>query len=109
MGKEPGLIHGTVDVTNTGGRAGAEVVEAYVTQPSGNGEPPRQLCAFARVFLKPGETRQVRLTISPRSLSFYDASAHHWTLAAGTYRILVGTSSRSLPLHRDVTITDGTN
>ncbi len=104
-----GTIHGTVEVTNTGSRAGAEVVEAYVSQPSANGEPPRQLCAFARVFLKPGETRQVRLTISPRSLSFYDTSAHRWTLAAGTYRVLVGTSSRSLPLHRDVTITDGTN
>ena len=109
MSKGTGAIHGTVDVTNTGHRAGAEVVEAYVTQPSGNGEPPRQLCAFAKVFLKPGETRHVGLTISPRSLSFYDASAHRWTLDAGTYRVLVGTSSRSLPLHRDVTITEGTN
>ena len=104
-----GTIHGTVEVTNTGSRAGAEVVEAYVSQPSANGEPPRQLCAFARVFLKPGETRQARLTISPRSLSFYDTSAHRWTLAAGTYRVLVGTSSRSLPLHQDVTIKGGSN
>jgi beta-glucosidase len=105
----PGTIHGTVEVTNTGSRAGAEVVEAYVSQPSANGEPPRQLCAFARVFLKPGETRQVRFTISRRSLSFYDSSAHRWTLAAGTYRVLVGTSSSSLPLHQDVTIKGGSN
>ncbi len=105
----PSTFHGTVEVTNTGSRAGAEVVEAYVSQPSANGEPPRQLCAFARVFLKPGEARQVRLTISRRSLSFYDASAHRWTLAAGTYRVLVGTSSSSLPLHQDVAIKGGSN
>jgi beta-glucosidase len=107
MSKEPGLIHGTVDVTNTGHRAGAEVVEAYVSQPSANGEPPRQLCAFAKVFLKPGETKQVHLTMAPRALSYYDTAAHRWTSPAGTYRILVGTSSRDLPLHSDVTITDG--
>jgi beta-glucosidase len=109
LGKGPGIIHGTVDVTNTGHRAGAEVVQAYVTQPSGNGEPPRQLCAFARVYLKPRESRQLRLTIGPRSLSYYDTSAHRWTSAAGTYRILVGTSSRDLPLHRDVTLISGSN
>lgn len=107
--KKAGPLRGTVEVKNTGDRAGAEVVQAYVSQPSANGEPPRQLCAFARVFLKPGETRQVRLTISPRSLLFYDASTHRWTLAAGTYRVLVGTSSRSLPLHRDVTIAEGSD
>ena len=102
--REPGLIHGTVEVTNTGHRAGAEVVEAYVSQPPGNGEPPRQLCAFAKVFLKPGETKKVRLTIVPRSLSYYDTSASRWVSPAGTYRILVGTSSRDLPLHSDVTL-----
>ncbi|HKT10394.1 MAG TPA: glycoside hydrolase family 3 C-terminal domain-containing protein [Terriglobia bacterium] len=106
LGKAPSVIHGSVDVTNTGHRAGAEVVQAYVSQPSGNGEPPRQLCSFARTYLKPGETSHVRLTISPRSLSHYDTSAHRWTLVAGTYRILVGDSSSSLPLHQDVIVKD---
>ena len=109
LGRSQGLIHGTVDVTNTGHRAGAEVVEAYVSQPAANGEPPRQLCAFAKVFLKPGETRQVRLTIAPRALSYYDTGAHRWTTAAGDYRILVGTSSRDLPLQSTVSITDRAN
>jgi beta-glucosidase len=109
ISKKLSPIRGTVEVKNTGDRVGAEVVQAYVSQPSANGEPPHQLCAFARVFLKPGETRHVRLTISPRSLSFYDPSTHRWKLAAGTYRILVGTSSRSLPLHNDVTVADGSN
>lgn len=106
LSKSPSAIQGSVDVTNTGDRAGAEVVQAYVSQPPGNGEPPRQLCGFARTFLKPGETRRVRLKISPRPLSYYDTSAHRSILAAGTYRILVGTSSSSLPLHRDVIVKD---
>ncbi|HXH50384.1 MAG TPA: glycoside hydrolase family 3 C-terminal domain-containing protein [Terriglobia bacterium] len=109
LSKSPANIYGTVDVTNTGHRDGAEVVQAYISQPSSNREPPRQLCAFAKVFLKPGETRQVRLTIEPRALSYYDISTRRWTSAPGTYQLLVGTSSRDLPLHRDITITDGSN
>ena len=76
------VVHATVDVANTGHGAGAEVVEAYVSQPRSNGEPPRQLCAFAKVFLKPGETRQVRLTITPRAFLYYEASARRWVSPA---------------------------
>ena len=97
-------IVATVKVANTGHRAGAEVVQAYVSQPAKNGEPPRQLRAFAKVFLHPGETKQVRLTLNERSFSIYDTAAGKWTSPAGTYRILVGTSSRDLPLHSDVTV-----
>lgn len=109
LSKGEGTVNATVDVTNTGHRAGAEVVEAYISQPPGNGEPPRQLCAFDKVFLRPGETRQVRLTIAPRALSYYDTSERRWVSRAGTYRILVGTSSRDLPLRSDVTIAGGSN
>jgi beta-glucosidase len=109
LSRSPGILHGTVDVTNTGHRDGAEVVQAYVSQPSSNGEPPRQLCAFAKVYLKPGETKKVRLAIEPHALSYYDTSALRWTSAAGTYQILVGTSFRDLPLHSAVTITDDSN
>jgi beta-glucosidase len=109
LNNSAGPIHGTVDVTNTGHRAGAEVVEAYISQPPSNGEPPRQLCAFAKVFLNAGETRQARFTIAPRALSHYNTSAHRWTTSAGDYRILVGTSSRDLPLQSTVSITDRVN
>jgi beta-glucosidase len=91
-------------VTNTGHRAGAEVVQAYVEQPAKNGEPPRQLGAFAKVFLNPGETKPVALVLGSRSFSIYDTETHQWQSPAGTYRILIGTSSRNLPLHSDVTV-----
>ncbi len=94
----------TVDVTNTGHRGGAEVVQAYVHQPSKNGEPPHQLCGFAKTFLKPGETRRVKMLLNPWSFSIYDTALRKWISPAGAYQILVGTSSRDLPLHAEVTI-----
>ncbi len=99
----------TVDVTNTGPRGGAEIVQAYVHQPSKNGEPPHQLCGFAKTFLKPGETRQVRMLLNPWSFSIYDTALHKWISPSGAYQILVGASSRDLPLHADVTIVSSAN
>ena len=104
-GKVAGSITATVDVTNTGTRAGAEVVQAYVEQPSGNGEPPHQLNAFAKVQLKAGETKPVSFTLDERSFSFFDSSLHRWKTSAGVYQIFVGTSSRDLPLQAGVTVT----
>jgi beta-glucosidase len=93
-----------VDVTNTGTRDGAEVVEAYVADPSENGEPPHQLRGFAKVRLKVGETKSVSFTLDPRSFSIYDVTLHRWTCLPGTYDVLVGTSSRDLPLHGRITV-----
>lgn len=94
----------TVEVTDTGHRAGAEVVQVYVHQPAKNGEPPRQLRAFAKVFLRPGQTKRVSMGLGSRSFSFYDVSRHQWVSTPGVYRILVGTSSEDLPLHSKVRI-----
>ncbi len=108
-GPMPLGVQATVSVTNTGHRAGAEVVEAYMGQPASNGEPPRQLCAFAKVYLKPGETRQVKLHIGPRAFAYYDEAVHHWVSPAGDYTIMVGTSSSDLPLRSNVTIESPSN
>jgi beta-glucosidase len=103
-----GAVHGEVtvkvDVTNTGKREGAEVVQVYVGQPVANGEPPHQLRAFAKVQLKAGETKPVTMTLDERSFSIYDVSARRWINPNGTYEILAGTSSRDLPLHASVTV-----
>jgi beta-glucosidase len=98
----------TIDVTNTGQRDGAEVVQAYVGQPASNGEPPRQLCGFARVELKPGETRQVTMTLDARAFSIYDTAAHRWISPEGRYRVMVGSSSRDLPLQGTIAVHAGT-
>ncbi len=103
-GRQNASIQVTVDVTNTGQRRGAEVVQVYVQQPAANREPPHQLRAFGRVQLEPGETKPVRLTLEPSSFSLYDTVAKHWIFPDGKYEILAGTSSRDLPLHASITI-----
>ena len=103
-GPAPGKVLVKLEVTNTGKKEGAEVVQAYVGQPARNGEPPHQLRAFAKVQLKPGETKPVSLVLEEHSFSTYDPSEHHWTSPDGTYEILVGTSSRDLPLRSHITI-----
>jgi beta-glucosidase len=93
-----------VDVTNTGKPVGAEVVQVYVGQPTKNGEPLRQLRGFAKVELKSGETKHVILALDKRSSSIYDAVARRWVSPEGTYEVMIGTSSRDLPLHISITV-----
>ena len=94
----------TVDVTNTGKRTGAEVVQVYVGHPTANGEPPHQLRAFAKIELKPGELKPVTLTLDQRSFSIFDTSVNRWTVKPGTYEIYAGVSSRNLPLKSQATV-----
>jgi beta-glucosidase len=89
----------TVEVTNTGKRAGAEVVQLYVGFPPDAGEPPRQLRGFAKVMLQPGETRKVTLTLPARAFAIWDARAKAWRIPAGTFEVRVGDSSAHLPEH----------
>jgi beta-glucosidase len=103
-GHASGKITVKVDVTNTGKRGGAEVVQAYVGQPKENGEPPHQLRGFAKVQLKAGETKPVSFTLDEQSFSIYDVTVHHWVSPDGTYEVLVGTSSRDLTLHSSVVV-----
>ncbi len=94
----------SVRVTNTGRRRGSEVVQVYVAQPSSAGEPPHQLAAFAKVDLRPGAAALVRLPLGPRAFSHWDVRSRRWVAPAGTYTVLVGTSSRSLPLRAVVRV-----
>ncbi len=94
----------TISVTNTGARDGAEVVQLYVAHPAVNGEPPHQLGSFGKVWLRRGETKPVNLSVDGRAFSIYDPAGHQWTIEPGAYGILVGTSSRDLPLKATITI-----
>ncbi|MFU8855135.1 fibronectin type III-like domain-contianing protein, partial [Micromonospora sp. SL1-18] len=89
-----GKLKVQANVTNTGKRAGAEVVQVYVSLPDAVGEPPRQLKGFEKVSLEPGETRQVTFQLTPKDVSYWDTRIHDWVLPAGTYQVTVGTSSR---------------
>ena len=92
-------------VTNTGNRAGAQVVQVYVTPPRSQVDrPPRELKGFARVELQPGESRTATIRLRPSALSYYEVNGKNWRIEPGTYRIDVGSSSRDLPLQAQVQI-----
>jgi beta-glucosidase len=93
-----GNVEVTAEVTNTGSRPGADVAQLYVTDPPIAGEPPLQLKGFERVNLNPGQSAQVSFTLTPRDLSYWDATQNRWMAPAGTFGIHVGDSSASLPL-----------
>lgn len=94
-----GDVTATVTVTNTGARAGSTVVQLYVSDTESSSlRPAKELKAFAKVALAPGETRQVTLFLDARSFAFYRTEAKHWLVESGDFTLRVGQSSADLPL-----------
>jgi beta-glucosidase len=85
-------------VQNTGARAGAEIAQVYVGLPASAGEPPKRLVAWDKVDLAAGETKTVSLTLDSHYLSIFNPDKDAWELVPGDYKVLVGASSRDLPL-----------
>jgi beta-glucosidase len=87
-------------VTNVGHRPGSEVAQLYLGDPSGTGEPPRQLAGFQRVSLAPGASARVSFEVTPQAMSWWSDPASGWTQTAGRYQVYVGESSAltDLPL-----------
>ncbi len=84
----------TLPVTNTGSRAGAETVQLYISDVEASVDRPvKELKAFRKVFLQPGETQNVSLSIDRSALSFYNEASSSWVAEPGTFEALVGTSS----------------
>ncbi len=95
------------DVTNTGTRAGAEVVQVYVhAVRSAVVRPEKELKGFARVSLQAGETKRVSIPLGPRAFSYYSPEKRAWVCGPGDYTISVGRSSRDLPLQADLAVGD---
>jgi beta-glucosidase len=87
-----------VTLTNTGSRAGAEVVQVYVSAPSSAGEPPKALAGYLKLTLKAGETRTVSVPVGNRSFSVWSTARHAWAPVAGCWVVRAGGGSASLPL-----------
>jgi beta-glucosidase len=93
-----GGVEATFTLANVGSAAGAEVTQVYVDDASAAGEPPKQLFGFRRVFLRPGQKATVRILLGWRAFAQWDPNNKEWAVTPGRYRILVGGSSRDLPL-----------
>jgi beta-glucosidase len=88
----------SVEITNTGERAGDEVVQMYIRdRVSSVTRPVKELKAFERLTLQPGETRRVTLPITPASLAFFNIEMNY-TVEPGEFEIMVGNSSRTADL-----------
>jgi beta-glucosidase len=102
-GAKPFVV--TFDVTNTGSRPGAEVAQVYVheVKPSVP-RPVKELKGFEKVWLRPGETKQVKVELGKPAFSFYDPPKKCWVANPGKYEILVGSSSRDIKLQGEVSL-----
>jgi len=97
-----------VTITNTGNLDGDEVVQLYVTHPTGIIPMPiKQLKGFKRIHLNSGQSITLNFTLSPEDLYIYDETTNSYKLLTGTYSIKVGGSSDNLPLTSTFTILNG--
>ena len=91
----------TVNVRNTGHRAGAETVQLYIHDDKCSVDRPvKELKGFAKVALQPGESKDVKIVIGRDALSFYDEKQGAWTAEPGTFTALVGNASDNIVLKR---------
>lgn len=96
---EQSAWHCRVRVTNTGSMAGAEVIQLYLSdEVSTLPRPVKELKDFTKVYLQPGESKTVQLTVRKEDLSFYDEKLHQFVCEPGWFTVQIGTSSRELPL-----------
>ena len=95
-------------LTNVGEREGSETAQLYV-RPRGPPveRPVKELKAFAKTVLAPGETREVRLTLQARAFAFWDPAINDWRVEPGAYDLLVGASAADIELQATVRLTGG--
>jgi len=100
------LVTAQFAITNTGSRDGAEVAQLYVHQDNpGLPRPDKELKGFQKITLKPGETQTLSIPLKTNAFAYYDPDKKAWVAEKGTFHILVGGSSRDLPLKDQFTLT----
>jgi beta-glucosidase len=93
------------EIRNTGDRAGEEVAQLYIkaTRPIVE-RPVRELKGFEKVFLSPGESKEVTLRVDRQSMAYFDSATGHWRTDPGEYQIAVGASSRDLRIQQTLQV-----
>lgn len=94
-----------LDLSNTGSRAGAEVVQIYVGQPDSPVERHvRELKGFAKVSLQPGEIRRVTIDLGRDAFAYWSVASKGWTVAPGKFVIEAGVSSRRILVREEIVL-----
>jgi len=95
----------TLQVTNTGPREGAEVVQLYAARPgSALFRPAKELKGFSKVFLKPGETKTVVIPFDERTFRYFNTATNRFEVEGGRYEVLLGASSADIRLRGALTV-----
>ena len=98
-------IIASVNVKNSGKYAGKETVQLYISKTGSAVErPEKELKAFKKILIPSGQEANVKLTIPVSDLAYYDVKNSKWTVEPGTYKILVGTSSRDIKESQSITV-----
>jgi beta-glucosidase len=98
-------IRAKCTIQNTGNAYGGEVVQLYVSDPDCSVlRPEKELKAFEKVFLKPGERKTVEIQVKVADLAFYDVSKKEWNTEAGEYILQLGNSSRNIFQKRSIVV-----
>src|SRR2546421_9156246 len=106
IGPDDTLLGIEVDITNTGPRAGKEIVQVYVRDSQASLQrPEKELKAFAKIQLEPGERKTAKLSLARDALAYYDDSTHTWVAEAGEFEVLVGASSQDIRATATFTLT----
>jgi beta-glucosidase len=94
------------EIRNTGARDGKDVPQVYVSPAAGGWEAPKRLGAWRKIDLKSGARAVVELRVDPRLLGVFSTSDNAWHIAAGTYKVSVGSSAVDLALESSVQLTE---
>lgn len=101
----PWQVQVQFDLTNTGKRESAEAAQVYVAgKNSSVPRPAKELKGFAKVNLRPGETRHVSVALDRRAFSYYDPATKQWRADPGEYEVLVGHSAGQIELRENFTL-----
>lgn len=101
--KESEKLNVSVDVTNTGNRAGKEVIQLYVAGKGGTViRPVRELRAFDKIELEPGETKTVKFTLDSRAFAYWETEISDWYVESGAYEIQIARSASEIVLSSEV-------
>ena len=110
MSSKDETLQVSVDISNTGQRAGKEVVQLYVRDEQARLQrSEKELKAFAKVQLEPGERKTVTLSITHDALAYYDDLAREWVAEGGTFEVLVGASSQDIRATAPFVLTDSSH
>ncbi|MFA3783896.1 glycoside hydrolase family 3 C-terminal domain-containing protein [Melioribacteraceae bacterium 4301-Me] len=103
LNKNENNITVTFELKNTGNLQGEEIAQLYISPINPKlDRPVKELKAFKKISLQPGESKVVEMTIDKNSFAYFDEKSDSWKIDPGKYKILIGSSSRNLPLEVDV-------